>query len=136
MAPVIVGIQNGPSKYDLMLALFERSASNPRPVTFILNATPEAKWASGYRLTVHITGVSIEDGSGQSYCFEGQTDKGTVKGWFRTDTREGTIEVECPYTQNELEAHERMGTAGILAHLRTAYGSEEERAKAKKMEGR
>ena len=114
----IVGIKNGPSKYDLMLALFERNMNNPRPVTFTLKSTDKSNWwADDTKLTLHITEVGIEDGSGESWCFRGQSEDGTRhKGWFRTDRREGTVEVEPP-PQSELDAHERMGTQRFLKEL-------------------
>ncbi len=122
MAPVTVGIKSGPSKYDLMLSLFERSMNNPRPVTFVLKATDKANWwVENRKLVLHITQVGIEDGSGQSWCFEGQTDDGTRhKGWFRTDSREGTIAV-MPPPQSELDAYERMGTQHLLEELSVRY---------------
>ena len=113
-----VGIKNGPSKYDLMLALFDRSMSNPRLVTFILKSTDKSNWwAENMKLSLHITDVGIEDGSGESWCFRGQSEDGRRHmGWFRTDSREGTVDVEPP-PQSELDAHERMGTQRVLKEL-------------------
>ncbi|TAK03909.1 hypothetical protein EPO34_01995 [Patescibacteria group bacterium] len=123
MASVTVGIKSGPSKYDLMLALFERSMNNLRPVTFILKSTDKSNWwVENKKLTLHITEVGIKDGSGQSWCFRGQSEDGTYhKGWFRTDTREGTIGVEPP-PPHVLDAYERMGTQRVLEDLKTKYG--------------
>ncbi|MDP3793910.1 MAG: hypothetical protein Q8R07_04110, partial [Candidatus Uhrbacteria bacterium] len=63
-------IMNGPSKFDLMLALFDRDpepSDLPRTVIFMLleddgHATRSAM----------IDGVQVEDGSGESWNIEGQ----------------------------------------------------------------
>jgi hypothetical protein len=89
MAPVTVyNIKNGPSKFDLMLALFDHKN---RTVHFVLSS-PGGLWPDGHTLEIHITEVGLEDGSGESWCFKGQAANGTrYKGWFRTDSRKGTV---------------------------------------------
>lgn len=104
-------IVGGPSKYDLMLALFDRSANRSRPVTFsgkLVVGTAGSGSGSGVtwepmfgkpvaKLEIHILGVSLEDGSGESYCFTGQSEDGRHwKGWYRTDDRHGRMEAHAP----------------------------------------
>ncbi len=59
----IINVVNGPSKFDLMMALFTRKPQKPT-VTFALEHAKE-----GYLAT--ITGVSEEDGSGESWNIRG-----------------------------------------------------------------
>ncbi len=77
-------IENGPSKYELMLALFDRKGDHLRPVTFMTSPS--------VGLVLHITSVGIEDGSGDSWIVEGISGTGRFKGHYRTDTRKGSIE--------------------------------------------
>lgn len=91
MTTIRADIHAGPSKFDLMLALFDRAGSRPRSVQF--TAGP------GHSLVdVVITGVSMEDGSGESWLFEGYErpprDRGTTTplcGSYRTNTRAGWL---------------------------------------------
>jgi hypothetical protein len=55
----------GPSKFDLMMALFDQKGNGGKPhyVTF------EA--ADGQKITAKIQSVGIEDGSGESWIIEG-----------------------------------------------------------------
>jgi hypothetical protein len=91
-------IIKGPSKFDLMVALFDRRGNNGNPhvVTFT------TEWNTV--ISVTITGMSLEDGSGESWLFEGYaTEKrhltdtksekvsGRVSGWFNTERRTGTF---------------------------------------------
>ena len=81
-------IVRGPSKFDLMIALFHVCGNGRHPLAFKVN---------GRKLEVLVTinGVSREDGSGESWCFQGYSQPNKhVKGWFRTDTRRGQIEIE------------------------------------------
>jgi hypothetical protein len=65
-------IVGGPSKMDLMLALFDSSYDKPRPVNFSLIEWPEGQPASGTPLHIqmHVTSVQKEDGSGESWNVE------------------------------------------------------------------
>ncbi|MGH7175334.1 MAG: hypothetical protein ACREGR_03180 [Minisyncoccia bacterium] len=94
-------IANGPSKFDLMLALFDRKVVNTRHVEFKMEG--EGKIAAH----VVIFEVRVEDGSGESWLFKGRVrgmepdshvgvppvSRG-VHGWYRTDTRKGWIELD------------------------------------------
>jgi len=100
--PARADINGGPSKFDLMLALFDRKQVNARRIEFNLS--------SGKTMTavVVITEVGIEDGSGESWLFKGAVrdilladeysenhmppSPRRVHGWYRTDTRKGWIE--------------------------------------------
>lgn len=97
MTAVRNDIIQGPSKFDLMLALFDRKVNNPRHVDFKL---------SGGNVTtfVVINGVEVEDGSGENWIFKGYAKNATATdhqgaktsstcfGFYRTDTRKGWIE--------------------------------------------
>jgi hypothetical protein len=84
-------ITNGPSKFDLMAALFIAAGEKQQNVRFNIAET-------GQLLEVRILQVGREDGSGESWLFQGlaedtQLKRGRyVKGYFSTRTRRGTIE--------------------------------------------
>ena len=86
-------ITAGPSKYDLMLALFDATGDGPRPVVF--NADGGLCGPGPY--TVHVTSVEREDGSGESWNVRGlwysQASGRTVvaKIYFSTRQRSGSI---------------------------------------------
>lgn len=65
-------IENGPSKWDLMLALFDRKSPAPRAVHFAL--------AGKEYVTVIIDGVCAVDDSDSSWSFTGH-----IVGWFFND---------------------------------------------------
>ncbi|WKZ26561.1 MAG: hypothetical protein QY304_00450 [Candidatus Paceibacterota bacterium] len=110
-------IINAPSKFDLSIAFFDRP--NPeqlggrRSVTFTIEGP---SCPNGQRqIEVVINHISWEDGSGESWCFEGycKTDVGQpqnstaeVKGWFRTSDRKGWINIDASAQSNT------SGTAG------------------------
>jgi hypothetical protein len=85
-------ITGGPSKFDLMLALFDR-ASGIRGVTFDIQ---RFEYPS---VGVVINEVGLEDGSGESWNFKGKTVKSkdypecrNVMGHFHTGYRTGIIQ--------------------------------------------
>ena len=81
-------LRHGPSKYDLMLGLFDGDANTQRTLTFRVN--------NGVDVEVKVQSVSREDGSGESWLFEGYVINGTglrAKGYFHTVTRRGTITI-------------------------------------------
>lgn len=85
-------IEDGPSKWDLMLGLFD-NLSNGRTVRF--NLDREAGPGTSY-IAVCLNAVSREDGSGNSFCFEGYIPNkfgGHVKGWMTTTKRKGWLEI-------------------------------------------
>lgn len=87
-------IVDGPSKYDLQAALFDRrgNGNKPHTVTF--------KTEEGIKITAIILRVAAEDGSGESWLIKGFTD-GVVmshdfNAYYRTDKRSGHITEEPP----------------------------------------
>ncbi len=101
MTTIRSDISYGPSKFELMMALFDRKSVNTRDVEFRLGANDSTVVAH-----VVITGVEIEDGSGECWNFKGYVrrvaphPKGTVpppprncRGFYRTNTRRGSIEL-------------------------------------------
>ena len=82
-------IHQGPPKFDLMLALFDRNP-NTRNVDFRIGGDRNVT------TLVIITGVELEDGSGESWIFKGYVQNTSMskqcRGWYRTDSRRGWIE--------------------------------------------
>lgn len=81
-------VTGGPSKFDLMLSLFDGNQTPRKTVEFKLEGikTP---------VRVAVTGVSQEDGSGESWIIEGWL-SGMEKSfpislWFTTSSRKGYI---------------------------------------------
>lgn len=88
-------IVNGPSKWDLMIAFFDRSGVRRRPVTFtMLEGGPADSW----RAQVVINKLAWEDGVGEGFLFEGYlmflSVRNSVHGYFKTSDRQGWIEIE------------------------------------------
>jgi hypothetical protein len=81
-------IVNGPSKFDLMLSLFDGNKTPRRTVDFHLEGVKT-------RIQVAITEIQQEDGSGESWNFEGHTQNPfmhfQVCGYFSTSGRTGTL---------------------------------------------
>ncbi|HEY4501621.1 MAG TPA: hypothetical protein VJJ20_00960 [Candidatus Paceibacterota bacterium] len=100
----IITLVNGPSKFDLMTALFIRKPEKPT-----LQFKPEHSTNDDYTFTAVITGVSEEDGSGESWNISGYLrdifvvggpEHGGVarkvhsqpfKGYFSTSSRKGWL---------------------------------------------
>ena len=95
-------VVNGPSRWDLSVALFDRSSVNCRKVFFVT----EPPLSLGFE--VQVTSIQAEDGSGESWNIEGYaTMIGTSEGpeknssvpspslrvfiYFRTDRRKGYV---------------------------------------------
>jgi hypothetical protein len=104
-------ITNAPSKFDLSIAFFDRPNSEQlggrRSVMFVIQDPCSSN--SPKPINVVINSISWEDGSGESWCFEGycKTDIGQpknwtpkVKGWFRTSDRQGWIDIDAPAQNN------------------------------------
>jgi hypothetical protein len=72
-----------------MLSLFDGTHTNPRKVTFTIWNV----FAKGFALPVLLSGVSREDGSGESWNFTGCYEKNSVRGYFSTKTRKGFLEL-------------------------------------------
>jgi len=83
-------LRNGPSKYDLMMALFEE-----KPVTFTLQRTGEV---NAEVVTGKITGIAREDASKESWMLVGfivdrppVNEDMSFKAWYETRTRHGWL---------------------------------------------
>ena len=102
-------IVNGPSKFDLMLALFDScSKSGYRRVTFNYIKGDEIDPKNGHKICyglslpieVLINEVGKEDGSGESWMFKGTIEAleqnrlktVQVRGYFHTQHRNGWIQ--------------------------------------------
>lgn len=90
-------ITDGPSKFDLMVALFDGDCRHRRMVRFSLE-DPEASPKYG-DIPDHefvINGFTREDGSGESWNFTGyypgSSQGAPCKGTFSTQIRKGWIE--------------------------------------------
>ena len=87
----LVVIANGPSKFDLMLALFDSKFPDFRTVVFHLR--------DGRKFEANITSVQAEDGSGGSWNFTATGHLSSddahkfvhVGGYYSTTSREGSI---------------------------------------------
>lgn len=104
-------IVNAPSKFDLCITFFDRPNPEKLDCRRTVNFTIQGpSFPSGrLRIAVVINAISWEDGSGESWCFEGycNTNVGQpknwtakVKGWFRTSDRKGWIDIEAPLQSN------------------------------------
>jgi len=86
---VQVDIANAPSKWELSVKFFDGGGGQRRPVEFTVNG----KFFNGEDRLVEvvINRLSWEDGSGESWCFEGYIVgmNLNVTGWFRTTNRKG-----------------------------------------------
>ncbi len=90
-------IVKGPSKWDLMLSLFDSTHDYPRPIYFDLRA--ERLGNMGLTVPVLISLVRREDNSGESWLFEGSFAPihgggQKIHGWFKTTDRQGWLETE------------------------------------------
>jgi len=114
-------VTGGPGKFDLMLSLFDGNKDPRRTVKFQLEG------ARG-PVTVAITMVQQEDGSGESWNFQGwvSSDDPTdsmfafnlhVNGYFETRGRKGYLTFEVPfyYDMRAGERHKVVLPADQLA---------------------
>jgi hypothetical protein len=89
-------IVNSPGKFNLSVAFFQRT-----PAEFTVHGSD---FAEAQKVAVILNQLSHEDGSSNSYCFEGYTksnipNKDTregiyVRGWFRTSDGKGWMSFE------------------------------------------
>ena len=95
-----VSIIGGPSKFDLMLALFDNQAPHGRTVIFHLEEDLDERLGKGRterRFTATIDAVQAEDGSAESWNFKGKGHyhvngvKFAVEGYYSTKRRRGHI---------------------------------------------
>lgn len=78
-------ITNGPSKLDLMLALFDRpqQGTSSRKATFVTE--------DGKHHIVTILSVEAEDGSRESWNIKAHIAEKNLSIYYRTDNREGFV---------------------------------------------
>lgn len=91
MAEEPIHISNGPGKWDLMVSLFEGNPTHRRKVRFEIPNGHRGN-ESHTELDVAITLVAQEDGSGESWLFEGYRNgsvRGMIHGYYSTRTRTG-----------------------------------------------
>lgn len=86
--PSILG---GPSKFDLMLSLFDGRTPDFRIISFTVETEKK------FKLDVTVSEVAREDGSGESWLLRGYTAptagfRREFRAWYRTDRRIGWIE--------------------------------------------
>ena len=80
-------IVNGPSKFDLMLALFDGNCDHRRIVDFTL-LSPQKEHKT---FSCIINDLKREDGSGESWLFAGYFGVNPLHGYFSTKHRKGWI---------------------------------------------
>jgi len=90
-------ITNGPSKWDLMLALFDGDVRHRRTVTFSLeDPAPQCDHPGIPDLDFVINGIQREDVSGELWLLEGYypgfNRNRPMRGCFNTQTRRGWLE--------------------------------------------
>jgi len=95
-------IVSGPSKFQLMLALFDTTASNDRTVWFIVgngaavmldDSGRELGLTGATPIEVVINEVGRESGDGESWSFKGHVAGGaqSVEGYYSTATNTGQL---------------------------------------------
>ena len=100
-------IVSAPSKFDLLVAFFDRpnpeKLGDRRSVNFTIEGRSCPNSQRQIKIEVVINSLSWEEGSGESWVFEGycRTNIGQpqnwtlkVKGWFRTTDRRGWIDID------------------------------------------
>lgn len=88
MATQTLQIVDGPSKFDLMLGLFDGNCANPRTVRFVILDRSLDK----ITMSVLLNGISKEDGGGENWLLTGLSNGKLVRGFFSTKTRKGHLE--------------------------------------------
>jgi hypothetical protein len=88
-------ISNGPSKFDLMLGLFDGEFTNRREIDFTI--TDEGDDLA-YKSRIVINGLKRENSDSESWLFEGWCTANAIRfsskvsGHYSTKTRKGQIE--------------------------------------------
>ena len=143
-------VTNGPSKWDLMLALFDSEHDRTRSVTFTVQGSnwpttatererrsPEEKFEAElydrdmgpHEIEVVIDGVEHDTGDGESWKISGyikDSNDEDIEGFYSTRRRRGRFEIvaaEVPRSERlkRREAHLRMGTERVLDDLDKKY---------------
>ena len=97
-------ITNGPSKFDLMLALFDNRPSNSepngRPLSFTTQSNPFRRGCKERVVTFHLSGLERNELYpeqwelwGTAHIDGGHAEETEVHIIFRTDTREGRVAI-------------------------------------------
>jgi hypothetical protein len=82
-------VNGGPSKLDLMFSLFDSNSTLHRTVDFQLDGVKKP-------ISVGITLVQQEDGSGESWNFRGSHRHFDLSGYFSTKHRKGHLTFVVP----------------------------------------
>lgn len=86
-------ITSGPSKWDLMLGLFDNTSEKSRYVAFVLDKpTNDYDFPHG-KVEISIDSLEREDGSGDSWNITGRL-RGSnqfIRAFFSTKRRKGTL---------------------------------------------
>lgn len=94
---VTLPINGAPSKWDLMLCLFDTTASK-RALNFALSQMHEGTEAGLFYLMVEVTSVTRKDDSATAFEFAGDCRYGhrdaKASGWYSTDTRRGFMTID------------------------------------------
>lgn len=97
-------ILSGPSRWNLMMATFDRTSEKSRPVTFTLD---QGVHGDSWKLEVVLTGLNWKDLPEEEWKFEGTaTFLGVVNGvngFFYSDLRKGHLEIMCLLTEEEFK---------------------------------
>jgi len=122
---------DGPSKWDLMLSLFDDTL---RRVTFVCNIGDDSSGNYSASLGVLISAVEREDGSGESWNFKGVDNAHRfVRGYFSTKSRRGCVEIgtleelfggsEGSMDLLKVELHDRRAFEDREAEVRVFQGN-------------
>ena len=95
-------ISGGPSKFDLMVSVFEGNPTPRKEVIFtvltgVTSGPPGRQPAFTKPVEVAITSIEQEDGSGESWIFKGNAPTTTdrirkASGYYSSKTRQGHID--------------------------------------------
>lgn len=94
-------IVGGPSKFDLMIAFFDKIGEHRRPVKLKIGG-PD--YITIIEVPVVINTLTWEDGSGNNWYFEGYASDGPFQGlnlvgYFNSNRREGWIRPDEKYNK-------------------------------------
>ena len=97
-------ITDGPSKADLMFALFHATMNHPHSVEITIHAPENGPAYRSVKLTIQINVVGREDGSGESWILDGHIitmdgvkhpfSQSNFNAYYTTKRRKGMLHVE------------------------------------------
>lgn len=81
----------GPDRFNLMMSLF--SAAHPRPTVEFTVHEYSKENGHKWKENVHVNSVSLEDGSGHRFCFQGYNaaNKCNLNGYYDVQVKLGWI---------------------------------------------